>query len=384
MTENSLTPRPLLCRIPLLPGESLWSYLARLVTANCYDPPSMLTRLCARRLGAKSLHANSLIHPYRPEIFDVLASLGDIAPRQLADASIHFFARAPVLAEMRSSSITLSDNVPLRLLDPRMRSKYLSPDHRVQFCPDCLREAAYHRLEWMPTDILACLEHRRLLLNRCPACDALVSVREVVDCQCEECGADLTDSAPGYVLESFDIFAQRTICAWWGLDVPEVPRADWSLPDQSVPTLHRLFEIAQNSIRAERTAFQTVSDRYIIQLQAFKALADWPTGFYDFLRARLEHQVRIRSYDSCCDFSRPVCLRKDSPFAFWMCGVQDCPGIGFVQDALDRFLVENNIRVESEYGKIYYIIEADEGLQEIARPIAKEASERMAKMMESM
>ena len=384
MTEDMLAHRPLLCRIPLLPGESLGSYLTRLAAVNCYDPPSLLTRLCGRRLGVKSLRRRSLIHPNRAEIFEVLASLGGLTPRELANASIHYFARAPVLARMSNSTITLSDGAPLQLLDPRSRSRYLSPEHCARFCPDCLREAAYHRLDWTPQDIWACLEHRRFLLNQCPECNRWVSVRDVVQCQCETCGADLTDAAPGHSLEPFDIFAQRTIRTWWGLDVPEAASGDWSLLDQPVPTLHHLFGMMQESIEAEKSASRTVPGRYNVQRQAFKALADWPTGFCDFLRARLEHQVRIRSYDSWCDFSSPVCLRDNSPFAFWICGLPSWPRFGFVQEAVDRFFVENNIQVESEYAKTYYIIEADEELQEIARPIAEMVRKRIAKIVESL
>jgi len=51
---------------------------------------------------------------------------------------------------------------------------------------------------------------------------------------------------------------------------------------------------------------------------------------------------------------------------------------------VDRFLVENNIRVESEYAKTYYIIEADEELQEIARPIAEKVMKRIAKVVEPL
>jgi len=384
MTGDLLPQRPLLCRIPLLPGESLWSYLARLAAANGYDSLSLLTRLCNQRLAPLNLPRHNLLEPHHAETFAVLAALGGLTPRDLANASVHYFARAPLWAERGSSSLHLADGAPLQLLDARIRSKYLLREHAVRFCPECLREAAYHRLAWTLKEIWACLEHRRLLRDRCPNCAAQVSVRDVVRGQCRKCRADLTDSAPDYVLAPFDVFAQQTIRSWWGLAGPAVASTDWPLPDQPAPILHQLFELVQDAIRAATSVGPTVLDRYNVQLQAFQSLANWSTGFGNFLRGRLEQQVRIRSYYSGCDFSGPVHLRDDSPFGFWICGLQDRPGFGFVQEAVDRFLVENNIRVESGYRRTRLIIEADAELQKIARSLAEKGMERMARMLESM
>lgn len=384
MTGDLLPPRPLLCRIPLLPGESLGSYLARLAAANGYDSLSLLLRLCNQRLAPLNLHRRNLSDPQRAEIFAVLAALACLTPRELAQASAHYFARAPLWAEWSSSRLHLADGAPLQILDARIRSKYLLRDHHAQFCPDCLREAAYHRLAWTPQEVWGCLEHRRLLRDHCPSCAAWVDVQDVVRGQCRECGADLTAAAPDSVLTPFDVFAQQTIRSWWGLAGPATASMNGSLPDQPAPILHQLFELVQDALRAATSAGQTVLDRYNVQLQAFQALADWPRGFCHFLRGRLEQQVRIRSYYSWCDFSGPVQLRDDSPVAFWVCGLQDRPGFGFVQEAVDRFLVENNIRVESECRRTRLIIEADAELQKIARPLAEKGMERVARLLESM
>ncbi len=384
MTGDLIDQRPLLCRTPLLPGESLGSYLARLAAANGHDSLSLLTRLCNQRLAPLNVSQPNLIDPHRAEIFEVLASLAGLTPHELAQASAHSFARAPLWVERSRSRLDLSDGASLPLLDARLRSKYLLRDHQAQFCPDCLHEAAYHRLEWTPEEVWGCLAHRRLLLDRCPNCTAWVSVQDVARCQCRKCGADLSDSAPASVLAPFDVWVQKTIRSWWGLAGPETASSDGSLPDQPAPILHQLFEMVQDSLRDEPSTIQTVGDRYNLQRQAFQALTDWPTGFCHFLRGRLEQQVRIRSYYSGCDFSGPVHLRDDSPFAFWICGLQDRPGFGFVQEAGARFLAENHIRVEAGYWRTRLIIEADEELQKIARSLAEKGMERMAKMVESM
>lgn len=374
---------PLLCRIPLLPGESLRSYLVRLAAANCYAPAT-LTWLCNKHLAEMGLHGD-LTYLQHPETFVVLVSLSRLTPRELADASVHYFARAPVLAKMESPSIYLSDGAPFQLLDQRMRSRYLLRDHDAQFCPDCLREAAYHRLDWIPADVLACLKHQRLLLNRCPGCHARVSVQDVVRCQCSACGANLTNATTDHTLEPFGLFAQRTIRVWWGLDVPAAASTAWTLPDQPVHILHQLFEMLQDSIKAETSVAPTQTDQYNVQLRAFKALADWPTGFRDFLRKRLEREVRLHSYCHWCDFSEPVYLRGGSSFAFWVRRFEDWPMFDFAQEAVDRFAAENNIQVEpTGWWNPRILIEADEELQRIARPLAEKGLKRITRMMESL
>lgn len=181
------------------------------------------------------------------------------------------------------------------------------------------------------------------------------------------------------------MFVQRTVQAWWGLDVPAAASTTWTLPDQPVPILHQLLEMLQDSIKAETSVAPTPSKQYNVQLLAFKALTDWPMGFRDFLRKRLEREVRLHSYYHWCDFGKPVYLRGDSSFAFWVLRFEDWPMFGFVQEVVDRFAAENNIQVEPKGGwNPCILIEADEELQKIARPLAEKGMERIVRIVESL
>jgi hypothetical protein len=239
--------RPLLCRVSLLPDESLLSYLSRLAAANCYEPFSLLTRLCDRYLATLGLRDN-LAYPKHPETFDVLASLTRLSPRELANASVHHFARAPILTELERSSIYLSDGDPLQLLSASTRSRHLLRAYHAQFCPDCLREAAYHRLAWMLKDVSGCLKHQRVLADRCQNCHSWVPVRDVARCQCSRCGADLTTVVTDSILEPFGSLAQKAVQVWWGLDTSSADRVVGMLPKQPSPTLHQLFGWLMDSI----------------------------------------------------------------------------------------------------------------------------------------
>jgi hypothetical protein len=122
----------------------------------------------------------------------------------------------------------------------------------------------------------------------------------------------------------------------------------------------------------------------MVQSLAFKALANWPMGFCDFLREHLEWEVRMYSYFHWYDFREPVWLKSETSLAFWICNFQHFPQFSFVQQAVDRFLAANNIQVHSGGWSTRIRIEADEGLQKIARPIAQRAFERLAERIEAV
>lgn len=378
--------RSLLCRVSLLPDESLLSYLSRLAAANCYEPLSMLTRLCDRYLAVLGLRDN-LAYPKHPETFDMLASLTCLSPRELANASVHHLAQAPILTEVENSTIYLSDGDPFQLLNKQSRSRYLLRTDQAQFCPDCLREAACHHLAWMLKDVSGCLKHQRILVDRCQNCHSLVHVQDIARCQCK-CGADLTSMVTDYVLDPFGLLAQKTVRVWWGLDTSSADKVVGTLPKQPPPILYRLFEWAMDSIEtrwAHNNRFvRKLSDRHRVQSLAFKALTNWPMGFCDFLREHLKWEVRLHSYCHQCDFSQPVYLRNESSLTFWICELEHFPGFSFVQEAVGCFLAMNNIQVHSDYRRSRIYVEADEDLEKIARPIAQRSWECLVKLFEDL
>lgn len=381
--------RPLLCRGPLLPDESLPSYLARLATSNRYEPPSILTKLCDQYLAALGLR-DRLDRPKHPQTLEMLAALTCQPPRDLALASVHRFSQAPVLARTEEPRRYLSDGYPVQLLSTSIRLRYfLEPEH-ARFCPDCLREAAYHRLTWMLRDVSGCLKHQCVLVDRCQHCHALIHIQDIARCQCGKCGASLARAAPECTqMEALGVFAQRTLQIWWGVDVPPpIDETEWTLPELPVPTLYQLFERLVDSILARRSYTyrfnQTLLDQHTVQILAFKALTNWPLGFCAFLRECLEYEVRLHSYSYAWDFSEPTDLRNDSMLAFWVYNPHDLPGSSFVQKAVERFLAENGVTVYPNCWRRRICVNADEDLQKIARPIAQRGAERLAKALKRL
>lgn len=339
--------RPLLCRSPLFPDESLSSYLARMTTANCYQPASLLRIICSKQLAKLGLK-DRLPYPRYAETFDILSSLTGASPRDLANASPHRFAQAPIWAAMNSEEILLSDGQPLRLLNGHVRSTRLRKDGAVQFCPSCLHEAAYHRLIWMPVEQTACPRHQCLLMNRCPGCSGQLSVLEIVQHRCSRCDADLATATPRYVPEALDSFAQTTIQIWWGLNTRPADYANWGLPAQSETVLHSLFSALVDSARSKwerdrRCAIQEIEDWHSVYMAAFKALVNWPHGFSEFFRDCLKREIHRCSYRY--DLTVPVYLKYHSQIVFWLYEFRERPGFDFVTKVVEQCLEEQEVEI---------------------------------------
>jgi len=372
----------LLCRPTLLPDESWWSYLHRLAAANGYGSFSLLAKVCNLRLAELGARDN-LMRPQRPETFAVLATLTHRPPRELALASAHYFAQASIWPPMETINLDFGDGTSLPLLRSLLRSRYVLRPDAAQFCPTCLQEAAYHRRTWMLADVSACLRHQRLLHNRCPHCQAWVRVANIVRRQCGRCGAHLIDVVKEEGLASEGLSAQRTLQVWWGLGDPTPESYLESLPSQPPYVLYPLFELILQALEPSVSKHTPPAERHRRQTVAFSALTDWPRGFWAFLRARLEDDVRLYSYRYGYDFRDPVYLDHRSSLNFWFTVFREDPRFDFVQVAVERFLEENNVQICSSSWKTWMRVTADEDLQKIARPLAKQAHARLAELVAS-
>jgi hypothetical protein len=337
--------RPLLCRRPLYPDESLVSYLSRLAAANCYEPVTLLTNFIRRHLAGMDVRDN-LQAPKRPETFEVLGTLTQTNPDDLATASIHRLAQAPVFTERQNQVIYLTSGQLFPLLEGRTKTRKLRRDERAQFCPVCLGQAAYHHLAWIPLEIKVCLKHRCFLVEGCRHCQAGVSIHDIVRRHCAQCEADLADIVPDYLNpDALDLFAQRTIQAWWGVTDPSQTRSKWTLPPEPVATLYRLFEQLTEAIdltwRWEHFYHLTANppNPHLAQTLAFKALVNWPQGFWGFLQEFLPRERALHDHNPFLHSA------QESSLVARLWGLGQLPRYRFVQAALHPFLVKNNFKI---------------------------------------
>lgn len=345
---NTKVP-PLLCRRPLLPGESLISYLHRLAVANGYTPPAILARFCRRYLADHGRHDN-LEHPQHPETFALFAALTGCPPWELADASSHFFAQSFILPPQATTHIHLTDGTSLCCLRPQTRPRYLWPANHAQFCPYCLQEAIYHRRIWLLKDIFGCVKHQCILVNHCEYCGGLIAIQDIACGHCPKCNTPLTKmTTEAQPLSPLGLLAQQTLHAWWRAIPSPIAHTEWALPEQPAGTLYRLFSQLRNSIEIRRVLnhrlARTLANQHLVQSQVFKALVDWPVGFYEFLQDCLNYEVGLHSYLYGYTFSQPAYLKRSSLLTFWACDLPFGADFDFVREVVAQFLVAQDLQI---------------------------------------
>jgi len=359
MGQSSL---PLLCRSQLRPGESLLSLLTRLVELNRYGSVRTLKQWCL-----KGLEGN-LERPFEGETFEKIASLTNISWEAIYDATAHRFAEilTPPGTEMARLEFPSGKEVPL--LPSRIAFEQLRPAPSGQFCPRCLEESAYHRVAWMPIAVSVCLQHRCLLLDRCPDCWQPVMVQNVAEAYCNHCGCDLAEGHSRSIRgDTWGQFSQQVIQAWLGV----IPMPDethpYSLPDQPPAVLYHVLDGLRQSITGVRVDWKylhqiprdpqyrslgaagrvpyegadglsllfdrtlTPEESYCLYTTAFKGLIDWPRGFYEFLRAYTLRDV--------VQFSSKLRADLDALYSQWLS--KHWKQLPFIQDVFNQYVIDS-------------------------------------------
>lgn len=148
-----------------------------------------------------------------------------------------------------------------------------------KFCPLCLKESRYWRVDWELKWIAVCVRHNVELVETCPKCLRPVPWNTQVLTECK-CGFDLTHANATPCLEK-DQALGKTIRASLGLS--DWPESFKKLEDFSLRQLIRLIE-----------CLGTLNDTYSdspkqMFKQASEYLGEWPSRFRSAL-IRLQHE----------------------------------------------------------------------------------------------
>lgn len=339
----------LLCRSPLLPGESLPSLLIRLAKLNRYLP-TMLPRLCWADVPGYQVE-----HPTQLDLFQHLADLTQLAPVQLYQATRHVFAPILTPPGVEPERLTLTSGETGFLLPRRLVGTHVHRDTAAQFCPHCLQEAAYHRLIWLPIAVTTCLKHHCLLLNECPTCHQALSIRDLVDTRCHRCQTDPRQAPPSYLqTDPAGLLAQQIIQAWLVGSVSPEPLG-LKLPIQPSQALYHLLDglcssiwpiednwAYQHQVSLTQSVFldripafrrMTPLTSYLASTTAFKAMTNWPTGFYEFLEAYRCRHGEPGPRDLSTDLGHL--------YRTWLQKWWQHPTFQFVQEIFDQYLLEH-------------------------------------------
>ncbi|GFN33848.1 TniQ family protein [Paenibacillus xylaniclasticus] len=138
--------------------ESLSSYLFRVARAN-YRPIGVLTT------SFKITRAEWLRNTFSDEQITKISSHLNQPKSNLSQGTYHIYQN---------------------VLDENMDSYLLK--NRMKYCPDCLREKAYHRTMWGLKPITICLRHESRLIDTCAHCNTPIIMDQFMNGLCKRCG----------------------------------------------------------------------------------------------------------------------------------------------------------------------------------------------------
>jgi len=353
----SMFPTPLLRRRPLLPGESLASLLMRLAKVNNYDAPYILIGLALAQGAGQGYARDISANVSQLVTFERLAALTRIDCSDLYASTPHRFASLVTPPEVPIESLSISENVSVPLLARGIAQVQLRPEYAVQFCPECLKSLAYHRLIWTPVAIAACLQHKCLLVNRCPECNKTIKVRDIIRACCSGCGCQLTKAQTLTIGDDeFGVFSQRIIQSWLlGTEVPSLE--GYSLYERPPRTLYRFLhglKIAMMVVESEWPYFHhlqiemqtptsmkmgksqslTPHQNYCMYATALKAIFNWPAGFYEFLDAYRTVTIKSKPLGHAVGYDLGRLYE-------WLERRLQHNAYAFVQEAFERYLIHN-------------------------------------------
>jgi hypothetical protein len=332
----TLTSR-LLRTSDLFPDESLPSGLARLAALNHYDSPNVLIRLC--RLN--QFGDEPALRPSCSTTFERITTLTEITPDRLYAGTVHRFAPLLNLPDHPPDQLTLPNGQVKPCFVPEKRSRAVRPDAVAQFCPDCLQAHPYHRLTWVLSAVSVCLLHHRLLVDCCPACHRFVSLPAVAIARCQHCRADLTQiTSDVFPIDDLGQQSQQVIQHWFMDPLLSGTSLVNSLPPQPPAVLYYVMTQLGANLKRYSSGLPSLPTRcpapqqsYLHYRMVFQALQDWPTGFYRLLQDSLD-LARSKA-------SEQRQLDQDAIYSEWLTPVWCLPGLEFVQEALEEYLIEH-------------------------------------------
>lgn len=315
--------KPLLYRPPILPEETLPSYLYRLASANLLSS-KQLERLIISHLKTY----DNVKRLLREDSIDVLVKLTRLEPYKIFWASEH--SLVTLLEDLNDTdtyeTITLESGFSFPLLTQKATSAHLRWVSFSQFCPYCLREAAYQRRAWRVRKVAACIHHECLLVDQCPNCNSYLLEEDILKATCRNCLYPLADATTfDLSCDQDGLDTQRLLYFWLNAGPhvrlplpPATPRFLYLLASQMIETtvkvrhglegLHPIPSINTPYTWSEREPCS--KHAYVLWATAIRAMRDWPVNFHQFL----EHRVNA----DISGYSSAPSIRKSWLLSGWL------------------------------------------------------------------
>lgn len=294
------------------PDEFLLSYLIRMAQVNCYDSFDTFANTIHQYSSVFGVR-DSLVNPARPETYKALSNLCCVSERELFEHTVHKYAGLFFLYEKKEKlpSVKFSDGSCGQIINHETFRRNCRPLLKTAFCPECLKEAGYFRMDWHTLSTTVCLHHNVLLVDTCQKCGSSLSIFDIVYGQCKNCSFNLkTSDSISVDFDRLSILGQTILSSWMGTGEPIslIPgispdtlfrvfsgiryciqtKADWKY-------LHAFPEYTDSLPSKKELAKWVVPNKYLhrLNISAIKPLLDFPNGLYGFWDAFREINPRV-------------------------------------------------------------------------------------------
>lgn len=340
---------PLLCRPRPFADESLLSYCIRLQAANGYERMIWLTNWL--RSSAKT-QTRTRFRPTSTNEVDFLENLGvvtGVSVMQLYLMILNRYLPLFTLLDRQEPEIVLSSGQKITLCQIRKTmSRWARLESRTAFCPYCIAEEPYHRLNWLLHSVFACPKHSCWLLDVCKNCVKPTSVASVVNAVCETCGASLSTMS-SLPLESNLVEIQHHLMSIIeqeelpGDTLPPIPRqAFFRFLEGLCAATQRLGwawegcckpdHVPQHAFPLDFFTNLSVIQHGALFASAWQGVDNWPQGFYTFLDLyRQRDGVKGNS----------VCQQLGNLYQIWLERNWLHPEMKPIQDSFNNYLSTN-------------------------------------------
>ncbi len=361
-------------RTDIYDRESLASYSFRTGIRNYGVDYTFINKLC-RAMAHEPRVKETWKYLSSGETFEDISRLLWLNEMQLYNATIH-----PLAAFFNSYFHELtyiqlfSTPAKLPILVGHNYQRHVRLEAKSAVCPCCNRVHPYHKVDWIPSLISVCLEHNCLLLNKCHSCGADFRAQDIVLNKCHNCGDALSN---GPIIDmSHDEFGMNAQHTTWNLLFAESSGQYFPIPElsrraayqtiyglSSFLRLHNKNNLSLGSVynaapidgmKATKDSYQS----YLYTAASFKALVDWPHGFFRFLD----------------DYKTNVPLGSKTPrrelgslYTTWLAKQWAYPDFKIIQIAFHKYFMENyamltNVNLSTYYSRNREIVDGYEYL----------------------
>lgn len=341
--------KQLLNRPAPYPDESLISWLWRVAFANYLDSASLLLRyvrhLIQRPFPIKQDCIRNLRESYQ---FEALARFTNISTEQVYNCTLHRFAHVFTRPEREVHYVQLMPDHFKQLLPTSGYSDFYGNDFR--WCPHCLADDNYIRLDWHSALVTCCTIHGCWLMDQCPECDAKIRALDIANGYCGTCLIDLATLKPRSIPnDDLMLDWNRLLRSWLygakdhmftegipinvALRVLRGLRFSAQRAGEDWYWHHRPPHIPRQQLDIFKQRQLTMYERGCLYTTAYRGLLNWPYSFYEFMDA---YRQRPGSKED-------TGLRREfgTIYISWISRFWNHPAYHAVQNAFNNYLVDH-------------------------------------------